>query len=273
MVEPRAIALAERSRFASVFEHNEVLHEPFAGGVMGWGAPDTWQSMAYGAGLEGPVEEREVDRFCEFYRSRGAEPRIELAPCAHPTLLAALSGRGFVIRRFLNEFYRPLPGDEDLLGLLPDGWPRSPDGTGLEIRAVDPADEAELRLFAEVAGSGFRPEGTPASERDVAIVRRGAVAPHTHFFLAWFGDVAVAGGALHAHPACALLFQASTLPAYRNRGIQAALIVARLERARAAGSAHATIGSEPGRPTERNAMRLGFRLAHTKVALRQPSGG
>lgn len=270
-LEPVDIARAERTRMQAVFVQNDIAHEPFANGVMGRGAPGTWQCQAYGAGLSGPVDTAEVERFCAFYRSVGTEPRIELDPCAHPTLLAALGERGFVIRRFLNRLYRPLTGSEDMQSLLPHGWPRQADGTPLAIRRVDPEDDATLRIYAEVALSGFRPEGTPASEQDVAIVARGARAPRTEYFLAWFGDRPVAGGSLHAHPACALLFQASTLPAFRRSGVQAALIVARLERARALGCPFALIESQPGVATERNAARLGFRLAYTKVALWQPA--
>jgi GNAT superfamily N-acetyltransferase len=83
----------------------------------------------------------------------------------------------------------------------------------------------------------------------------------------------VAGGSAELHPNVATLFGLSTLPAFRRRGVQAALIAARLERARAAGISLATIGSEPGISTERNAMRLGFRVAYTKVVLRKPEPG
>jgi GNAT superfamily N-acetyltransferase len=56
-------------------------------------------------------------------------------------------------------------------------------------------------------------------------------------------------------------------PAYRRRGIQQALIVARLERGRERGSRQAFIISGPGIPTERNATRLGFGMAYTRVVL------
>jgi len=63
------------------------------------------------------------------------------------------------------------------------------------------------------------------------------------------------------------------LPAFRRRGIHQALIAARLERARALGSALATIVSHPGQPTERNAARLGFRMAYARTVHVQPPSG
>ena len=69
------------------------------------------------------------------------------------------------------------------------------------------------------------------------------------------------------------LFGLSVLPAWRRRGVQQALIVARLEALRERGCRWATISSEPGVATERNARRMGFELAYTKVDLRQLGGG
>jgi hypothetical protein len=55
--------------------------------------------------------------------------------------------------------------------------------------------------------------------------------------------------------------------------VQLALLVHRLERARALGCPLAVIGSKPGVATERNAARMGFRVAYTKVILRKPEQG
>ena len=63
------------------------------------------------------------------------------------------------------------------------------------------------------------------------------------------------------------LFGASVLPAFRRRGIQQALISARLQTALSLGADLASITSHPGIPTERNAARLGFQLAYVRAVM------
>ena len=63
------------------------------------------------------------------------------------------------------------------------------------------------------------------------------------------------------------LFGASVRPAFRRRGIQQALIAARLDRARSLGAELASVTSHPGIPTERNAARFGFQLAYVRAVL------
>ena len=63
------------------------------------------------------------------------------------------------------------------------------------------------------------------------------------------------------------LFGTSVLPAFRRRGIQQALIAARLGRALSLEAELASITSHPGIPTERNAARLGFQLAFARSVL------
>ena len=65
----------------------------------------------------------------------------------------------------------------------------------------------------------------------------------------------------------AMLCGASTLPRFRNRGIQTALFHARLAHAAQAGCKIAQFGAEPGSTSHRNAERRGFRVAYTKLVL------
>jgi GNAT superfamily N-acetyltransferase len=63
------------------------------------------------------------------------------------------------------------------------------------------------------------------------------------------------------------------LPEFRRRGIQQALIAARLNYAAARGARLATIGSKPGAGTERNVRRMGFATAYTKPVMVRPGPG
>lgn len=67
------------------------------------------------------------------------------------------------------------------------------------------------------------------------------------------------------HGLIALLGGASTRVDDRQRGMQTALIEARLDAGRAAGCTIALVHSDPGKTSERNITRRGFRLAYTKL--------
>jgi len=65
----------------------------------------------------------------------------------------------------------------------------------------------------------------------------------------------------------------TTSEKFRNRGLQRALMIARLSAAQQSNCKYATIGSKPDSPTGRNALRLGFQVAYTKSILIRPGPG
>lgn len=255
--------------------------EPWLGGVLAAGPSGTWINAAIGAGLEesgetSPDDEAAADRLIEFYRARGVEPRIELAPQARPTLIAALALRGFVLRRFLNLFVRDLetrPPDRDV-----------PAPAGVELSIVDPNDAAASRRWAEVSARNFAP-AREIREDDVALVLRIVGHPRVTAVQATAAGRVVGGAAFEIgpdgaespavaeHGRIAALFGAVVEPEWRGRGIQRALIEHRLRLAAEQGLRFATISSHPGVATERTARRGGFELACTKVVLVRPEVG
>ena len=91
-------------------------------------------------------------------------------------------------------------------------------------------------------------------------------------FLALIDGVPAGGGAVLIRRGVALLAGAATLPEYRNRGVHAALHLARLAFARRSGCEFAAQGAEPGGTSQRNAERRGFRVAYTRAILvREPA--
>jgi len=63
------------------------------------------------------------------------------------------------------------------------------------------------------------------------------------------------------------LFGAGTLPEFRNRGIQTALLRTRLKAAAQAGCEYAVVITRGGTISERNCLRLGFRIAYSKATV------
>jgi GNAT superfamily N-acetyltransferase len=91
--------------------------------------------------------------------------------------------------------------------------------------------------------------------------------PGFRAYLARVGGVAAGGGALRIDEGIAQLCGASTLPAYRRRGIQAALLRRRLQEARSNGCDLAIMTVQPGSKSHFNAQRQGFVLLYSRAVL------
>jgi GNAT superfamily N-acetyltransferase len=264
---PVDIAALEERRQAALLADVAPLVRPFAGGVMGFHEPGSWQNQACGIGLAGPVSDADLDAFVDFYTSRGVEPRAELSPFADETLIAGLAARGFVIREFENVLARDLPAGEDLDAALPHPTP-----AGLELTPLDRTDPDALTRIAEVSLRGFYPD-TDIPPPMLEASRQTLALPATLTYAATLDGQLAAAGSVHLGDRAAALMGVSTLPPFRRRGIQQALIARRLAAARDHGCILATISSKPGIPTERNALRLGFTMAYTKVIVVRPGPG
>lgn len=260
-IDPAEIALREERRQAAAIADLATEKEWIAGGVMSFGGSGSWQNYAVGLGLDGPVHGRDLDRVVAFYRDRGVDPTVEVSPYADDSLVNGLAERGFALREFETVLARTIGPREDL---RPSPWPQ-----GLEIVDVDPRDEGQVRTFIDVSTSGFRPEGQPLDGANEVLSRRMVEHPRSRCFLALVDGVPAGGGGLEIGDGVACLFGTSVLPPFRRRGIQGALILRRLERCRGEGGRLAVIHSKPGAATDRNAMRLGFALAYTRVILAQ----
>ena len=96
-----------------------------------------------------------------------------------------------------------------------------------------------------------------------------AALPGALAFLARIEDTVVGGcgGRIIPEARIASLFGAATLPEYRCRGVQTALIARRLHEAAQAGCEYAVVSTNPGSGSQRNMERRGFRLAYTKVVM------
>jgi len=125
-------------------------------------------------------------------------------------------------------------------------------------------------LFIEASVEGFSLQAQPRPRALLAALARIAHAREdTSMFVARI-DGRVAGSAglsVMETPRGRVgeLYIASTLPAFRGRGVQTALLQARLAAARDAGCALVFVGARPANTSARNVERAGFGLAFTKA--------
>lgn len=106
------------------------------------------------------------------------------------------------------------------------------------------------------------------TDPDLSPMLRGAVEdPLARVFGAFDGDLLVGAGALHLVDGVGSLNTGGTLPSYRRRGVQSALLAARSTAAAEAGCRLLTAetGSGAGNPSYRNLARSGFVHQYDRV--------
>ena len=229
--------------------------ERIAGGFAiycGAGSPVT---QAVGLGLDGAVSEEEFDRLEEFYRSRNEAVRVETCPLADASLVRHFGERGYRVTEFSNVMALPLCGSSSAAAAT--GNPPA----GVTIERIG---KQQMDLWTLTVSQGFS-ENFPVTQEILEVMKMFALGANVECYLARV-DGAVAGGAtLALRQGVAGLFGASTLPAFRNRGVQTALLKERLRRAATENCDLAVCIAQPGSSSQRNVVRQGFSVLYTRV--------
>ena len=233
---------------------------PVAGGVASFAAADSPFTKVAGLGFGGVPDAAALAEIEQAFAARGAVTQVELAHLADPGIGALLTGRGYRLVSFENVLGRAVRGD-----LRPDAPP------GIEVRPSGD-DEFESWLGVQIEGIAHPDtQGLPAHEEfpGPAIERAErdlAAAGVTRY--AALRDGTMAGGAsMRITGGIAQFTGAATAPAHRRRGIQAALLSARLADAAAAGCEVAVVTAQPASTSHQNVQRQGFDLLYTRAIL------
>jgi len=233
----------------------------FAGGLALYLAPASPVNMIYGAGFTGPVTAAAIDEVERFYTERGTRGAISLSPLADPSLVIQLGLRGWMVADFENVLVREIdPSVAETPGL-----PAPAPGIGVRVAR----DEEDRVRWAAVSSGAFSAPERPSEE----VVRLGdAMASRDDVtLLVGTVDGADAGaGALWVDDAMGWLLGDATLPQYRGRGVQSALLAGRTRRAAQAGCELAVTEARPGSTSQRNMERLGFKVVYTRVEMIAP---
>ena len=251
------IELAEAMAAASAAEYMEKT-EPgraalarIAGGYAVYCGAQSPVTQAVGIGFDGTVSETEFDRLEHFYSSRNEAVRVEACPLADFSLFEHFGARGYRPTEFTNVMARRLNSGEDFSFF------------GENI-TVDRVGLNQVDAWNLTVAQGFS-EGAPVNQELLDIMKVFAMAPENECYLARVDGKVAGGGTLSLRDGVAGLFGASTLPVFRNRGVQTALLSARLTRARAAGCDLAACLAAPGSSSQRNIVRKGFQVLYTRV--------
>lgn len=172
----------------------------------------------------------DVETIEAFFVDRCVAPMIELSAWAPTSTVEALSKRGYVSEWIRSTFARR------------PGVAAASSSTDLRIDRVEQRHhERWLRVFND----GFGAVDRDAVVANDEIGRASLVAPDSHIFLACIDGKPVGCGSVHIVDGVAWLGGAATLPTFRRRGVQAALIAHRLAFAAATGCELAAVSRSP----------------------------
>ena len=227
--------------------------EPFLGGCALFGGVGSPLTHALGIGMQGPAAKAEFDRMEGFFRERGSAVLVDLCPLADVGLLEMVSSRGYRVIELNNVMIRRIVPGEPV-----------PVREGLTVSV---AGERDLDTWNRTVARGFQER----DEIDDSFVEM--LAGTSRFgqcYLARRDEDAVAGGGMSIQDGVAYLFGDATVLAARRRGLQSALIQARMSDAAAAGCDLAMACVVPGSGSHRNYERAGFQLLFMRVNLSLP---
>jgi len=228
--------------------------EEICGGHMVFAGLGSPIGRATGVGLDRPLTASDLDRIEQFYRSHKAPAQVDLCPIHAPEVFEMFKERGYGIAELNNVLYRRLDPKEEL--------PGPPDGCEIRRSRLE-----EAEITGSIVESAFFPEGAPEAYR--GLITPLYQMPMALAFVASIGGTLVACGTglvIPQHKVFALC-GAGTLAEYRGRGLQTALLRARMRAAVEAGCEYAAVVTQGGSISQRNAERLGFRVAYSKVTV------
>lgn len=216
-------------------------------------------TQTFALGMFEPPTAAALDELERFFTSHGAPVFHEVSPLAGKDTIALLNDRGYRPLEFTTVLFLDLGDARD----IPPA--RSPE---LHSRVIS---SGEHDIWAHTAAGGWC-ESTEVRGQVYDLMRVMSAADAAVPFIAEWNSEPVATGALWIHEGVALFAGASTIPEWRNRGAQRALLESRLEYAKRSGCDLAMICTEPGSASQRNAERQGFRIAYTRLKWKRITG-
>lgn len=228
-----------------------------AGGVASYVGPRISLSRAVGLGMSGPVAATDLDALVDFYAQRREVARVLVSPYADPTLLEGLGERGFRLSDLGTTLARRLdPADRV-----------EPLSAGITVRRME-AHERATWVHTSLAGFSGTDDNVPGEMS--ATFEAVTHVPTTTYYFATIDGVLAGAGAVDVQSGAAYFFATSTLPGARRRGVQSALLRARLAAAIACGCDLAFTQTVAGSPSQRNAERHGFATIYSRARLIRP---
>jgi GNAT superfamily N-acetyltransferase len=217
---------------------------------------DSPLTQTFGLGIFEDLSEAPLVVIERFFLDRGAPVHHEVSPLAGVAALDLLCSRQYRPIEIGNVLYRPVEK------------PGAGDHGNIRVRIAGPE---EAQLWTSVNARGWAHERPELLD---FLLQTGAISSAGEQSLCFLAEVdgqPGAAGMLWIHEGVALFAGSATIPEMRRRGLQAALLEERMRYASHRGCDLAMMVAEAASDSQRNAERMGFRIAYTRTKWRLSS--
>jgi hypothetical protein len=209
----------------------------------------------------GKVSDGDLSRLENFFLERGAQPKVLIGDVSSSAdLVSRLINRGYEYGETLCTWWKALPAPETPVLVQ-----------GISVVEVHPEG---VEAWARTVATGFQETdgscGDEIGSHEVRSYAVRALRENCQSYLALIEGEPTGGAVLEIVNGIALVRTASTRYAQRRKGVQAALISARLRAASRAGCTIAFSMANKGSGSERNLRRFGFQLLQEGCTLSRP---
>jgi hypothetical protein len=229
-----------------------------AGGCLAFSGNDVPLTRAIGVGTAGPVSEEEVDSVESFYMSRDSDVRIVVSERTNSSLPTMLRSRGYRSDDFMQNWWLrlqeatapPMSGDIEIVRAgrtQADAWARTVAAGFAEEKSAVDEKTIPQRVVDTFYCLGFADGAQP--------------------FFAKRNGIIAGGGVLHIIGETASIRTTSCRLQHRNKGVQIALLTARLETAIKAGCRFAFSSTDQPGASSRNLQKFGFNTLSTSFTM------
>jgi hypothetical protein len=249
---------------------SDVLVRHLGGGIAVFAGPLSPMNKMIGLGFHHPPTDDQLTAVEREFATRDAALQAEISTLADPGLSARLSRRGYFVQGFENVLGRRVDAGDD------GSPPAAPASAAVTVAQMSPDDQDAWLDVAVTSFLAADTEGVPAEplppredlEQSVADVMH---VPGFTRYSAWIDGHMVGVATMRLDDRVAQLCGAATLPSWRRRGVQTALLHRRLADAARAGCDVAVMTTAPGTKSQENGLRQGFALLYSRVLLVKPA--
>src|SRR5688572_7081782 len=239
----------------------QAMVHTISGGLAIFAGPRSPVNKVIGLGFDTPLDLEALTEIEARWAERDEPVRIELSILTDPAISAALSARGYRLHGFENVLGRPL------LDL-----PQEAAASSIAVEVLPEADwrtwmDIAIEAFANMDGTGSVADDALSREELERVMLPFAAVPGFIRYLARIDGEPAGEATLRTDDRLAQLAGSGTVPRFRGRGVQKALVQRRLRDARDAGCDLAVVTTAPGTRSQDNVMRRGFILLYTRAIL------
>lgn len=207
-------------------------------------------NSAIGLGLDTPVSNSDMAALEAYFQGNQVDSEVEICPFTDALFLNLLNDRHYHLTAFTTAYIHPLEKIQP------------PPNLNRDIM-VEPITDDQKELWVQTVMDISADDKTQDRRLAQAVTHRA----HTTCFLAQLDGTAIGASALSIRDGVATCYFTATRPAYRQRGVQTAMLQARLAYAQAQNCELAFATTIPGNHSMRNVMRAGFHVAYVRCTM------